>query len=355
MPKKIGLFFLLFACSSASGSGLPLGELGDRLEYTGFEVVWEAPTNRIPHALAVYRALTTTFPPSVVSNLMALGSFTLKDKVGALGPPPFNDPRALCFYIPAKSRSLGIYPSGFIDYRDNLSVGYGPGQNAPSEEDAFRSGTNYLRTLGLNLSGFVTDSDDTLPRARYSASQGWVMTNGVSVNIIPSSSISFTRQMDGVEFLGNGWFDGCFIEFGHDGQLYRLRVLWRNLKCEKSYPTLTPEAMMQRLRDGKCVWNPYGLAEPAWIKKIIITKATPYYYGKDPTETQNYVYPFADLTTTLEMVRTNIIRFTEHPKPNTVIVHSNILSMSLIRTNITMRVCCPIIDDNGSLEPSMRK
>jgi hypothetical protein len=338
------LLFIQGICAAGFAAGLPLRELGDPLQFAGYDIVWEAPTNSLPARLWVYRALTTKFSPVVVSNLMALGSFSLKDKVGALGPAPFNDPRALCYYIPAQARSLGIYPTGLIDYRDNRIRNSLGGKGVPSEDGAYGLATNYLRMLGVDLSGFAKKPGGSGPRVWFRATKDMVMTNGVPYHTVSARGVSFARQIDGVEFSGHGLSDGFSIDFGANAKVGALRLLWRKLKPEKSYPTLTAKAMMQRLRTGCCVWAPYGLAQPEWIKKIIIKEATPYYFGKYPTETQNYIYPFADLTTTLEMVRTNYVLSTEHPAPNTLVYHTNIISATLIKTNITMHVCCPIIE-----------
>src|ERR1700743_3044259 len=44
------------------------------------EVVWEASTNSWPETLWVYKVSPQEFPPAVISNLLAVSSFTQKDK-----------------------------------------------------------------------------------------------------------------------------------------------------------------------------------------------------------------------------------------------------------------------------------
>jgi len=84
--KKLTLLVLsLFFCAGALGFDLPGGQFGLPLEKGEYDLVWDAPTNELPSALWVYRVLPAQFSPMVISNLMALGSFTLRDR-----KPPRN-------------------------------------------------------------------------------------------------------------------------------------------------------------------------------------------------------------------------------------------------------------------------
>ena len=127
----------------------PLDQLGKPFVNTNCAVIW-AVTNKLPEKLWVYRVLSSHFSPRVISNLVALGEFSPKEKVENLGWQ-HNDLQSRCFSN--DKRSLGIYPRyGFIEYRYPKANDYKTEEGVPTEEEARRLGTNWIGRLGLDRS-----------------------------------------------------------------------------------------------------------------------------------------------------------------------------------------------------------
>ena len=68
---------------------------------------------------------------------------------------------------------------------------------------------------------------------------------------------------------------------------------------------------MKWMREGKCFWQWWapeaqGLSSSCFIK-VTVVNVTPYYYGEDEDESQQWVYPFVYLETKVDMAITNTI------------------------------------------------
>lgn len=110
--RTVTIGLLPLVCIVSAASQPPLDKLGQPFANTNCEVIW-AVTNKLPEKLWVYRVLPSHFSPRVISNLVALGEFTPREKVANLGWA-HNDPRSICYSN--DKRSLGIYPRfGFIE------------------------------------------------------------------------------------------------------------------------------------------------------------------------------------------------------------------------------------------------
>src|SRR5438552_881962 len=85
--KNVLLVFLLIFCAVSFAQNAPLERLGRPFGQTNINLVWDAPTNDLPRALWVYRILPAEVSPTVISNLIKLGSFTDKDRKKVTGYP----------------------------------------------------------------------------------------------------------------------------------------------------------------------------------------------------------------------------------------------------------------------------
>jgi hypothetical protein len=313
--KKLTLLVLsLFFCAGALGFDLPGGQFGLPLEKGEYDLVWDAPTNELPSALWVYRVLPAQFSPMVISNLMALGSFTLRDRKPPRNPA-WNHPNALYFSDASGKKILGIYPHlGFIEYRDARADDLNMTEGVPDEREVVRLGTNYLRQLGIGFAELARQPHSSELRAYVRTPFTLLFKpNNVTITNIHRRSVSFVRRLDGVDFLGRTGVQGGFdIDFGHHAKVHELSLRWRKLEREALYPVARPETVIKWLREGRGVQAFSSVVESsdhvnlASVKKVTITQVTPYYFGQSEDISQRRIYPFAKLETIVDTGRTNV-------------------------------------------------
>ena len=205
--KTALLLFLQLGCVALLASEPPLSRLGQPFAKPACEIVW-AVTNQLQDSLWVYRVLPSTFSPRTISNLVALGSFTAKDKVANLGWPP-TDVRSTCFSN--AKRSLGCYSHlGFIEYRYPEANDNKTDEGVPTNEEARQFGTNYLKCLGLDFSQISKSVGVIASETHHFKHEPvfHVITNYYSREVL------FGRSLDGVDFYNRA--EGCRIEFDRE-------------------------------------------------------------------------------------------------------------------------------------------
>jgi hypothetical protein len=261
------------------------------------EIVWSAPTNQWPQALWVYKVEPQEFPPAVISNLLALANFTIKDRAkSAPGHPPIKDPKAFYFRNSDESRRLGIFPSlGWIEYHDGgaLAPMDKPIRNVPSEEEIRPLALNFVRLLGIDRSLLETKLDSPeldaygLRGTRRHMDQG----SGKLVTEINYRGIFFVRRIDGIPIGGIGLNGGLQITFANSAKVMDLQVSWRNLKPFELHQCASPEEIVQWLKSGR-IALPASVGSAWRIRTITIQKAVPLYDGKYGDEPQDFVSPY---------------------------------------------------------------
>lgn len=328
---------------SVQAADQKLREIGLPFTNASCKLVWEAPTNILPSALWVYRVLPSNFSPGVVSNLMALGPFSSSNKVSSFASHYPPNPRSL-FYLAGRDNSLTIDPNlGLIEYRNNLADNTSVIEGVPNEMEARSLGTNYLRKLGI-------DPASVGKTVRVAAGTGYIFKHEPSYQVITnthSRSVSFARALQGVEFYA--YDEGCHIQFGHHAGVVELQLSWRNLERDRLCPLAKPETLMKSIREEKCFWQLWSPDAEALgtsiFKKMTIKSVTPYYYGGDKKDSQNWVYPFAYIEASVDMAVTNTII----PEGEVNFKPSEMSSVfkTVVRniTNQTVFLCCPILDD----------
>jgi hypothetical protein len=283
--------------------------MGYPFEPTDLRVAWGAPTNNLPHSLWTYHAVATRIPAVVVSNLIALGSFTEKDRKKVP-----NYPHTLSYKDPSGQRSLWIDPNWWdVDYRDHDADDMHKAEGVPDEAQTFQLATNLLPKLGINSACLARKPGTTdlhVGRVEGTAML-WRRPGGglpYATNLCRRGVI-FLRALDGVEF--NGCMRaGCNIDFGSHAKVSQIKVTWRRLKRDKLHPVATPEKLMQWIREGRATYFP-GADWPVPVTPahtLTITKVTPYYYAEGHGEFEKpngWVYPFAALEAGFDLTRTN--------------------------------------------------
>jgi hypothetical protein len=246
----------------------------------------------------------------VLSNLVALGLFTAKDRKTVP-----NYPHTISYDNPSGRRKLWIDPDwGYIYYRDLDADDLNIAEGVPDEKRAFQLATNLLPKLGISsaLLARKPNSSDLLTQQIEATAMLWRRPGGgppYATNL-HTRGIIFLRALDGVDF--ERWVrGGCTIEFGSHAKVSKIEANWRKLKRDKLYPVATPDQIIKWIREGKAFYLPardWPQAEPSSPSKLTITKVTPYYYAEahgEFHEPNGSVYPFARLEARFDTSSTN--------------------------------------------------
>jgi hypothetical protein len=310
--KKIPILIFQMLCVGSFAGNVPLNQLGHVFNNTNITLVWSVPTNNLPQRLWVYRALPSEFAPAAISNLMTLGAFTANDK-NKNAPPGI-----LSFVSPNSKRKLWIYPErGYIDYNDYEADDMHITEGVPDEKRAFELATNYLSALNIDRSQLAKKSNGEL--RIYTAEETAMLYKERGMPAYATNihmrGVYFVRSLDGVDFIGNGGRGGCEIEFGHHAKVSRMLLCWRTLERDKFYPVATPETLLKWIREGKAVYEPSPDYDIDWssVKRMAITKITPFYFGEVYSEPQNMISPFATLEATVDTEPTNLTVYLHCP------------------------------------------
>jgi hypothetical protein len=316
MKKFFSIFFLTL-CGASFGQNVPFQHLGHFFNQTNIELVWSASTNDLPRKLGVYEALPSEISPTVISNLVALGSFAAKDRKQV----PDNL-HIISYADPAGKRGLLINTEwSFIDYRDSDANDMHIVEGVPNKQQAFEIATNWLPRLGIDRDQLVKKphSSDLQVHGGEEATFFYKKSgDSAYATNISMFDVTFKRSLDGVEISGGSAHGGYNIEIGHHAKISRILVSWRKYTRAKLYSVATPETLMKWIREGKAVWYAPDAPDLDWpsIKKMVVTKVTPYYYsdayGVDD-KPQNWACPFAELETKVGTDQTNVVIFLDCP------------------------------------------
>jgi hypothetical protein len=296
----LGLFIIL-ECSIAAKCGT-IDEQPSGLD--GAEIIWSTPTNNWPSALWVYKVIPQGFSPAVVSNLLALGSFTVSDRTNMLGEAPFKDKTILYFRNEDQSKHLGIFPAlGWIDYNDRKAKSASQLESltgVPDQEETTRLGLKYLRLAGIDISELAIKPgtcDLDLHWERETLEYTDPKTKS-SVKVTNLFGVYFNRRIDNINVGGLGLWGGAKVSFGNNAKVVDLQICWRNLKPYQLRDFPSPQQITKWVRSGKIALHSIqdgNTIRPltSHIKKLTITKATPLYDGKYQDEPMDFVCPYA--------------------------------------------------------------
>jgi len=317
--KNIALIFLFGFCAASFAETVPFHRLGHPFKpQTNITMVWNAPKNDLPRKVWTYRALPAKVSSDVVSNLVALGGFTEKDQKEIPGYP-----RLIAYNTPDEKRSLRINPDwAFIDYSDRDADDMHNTNGVLNRKQAFEMAKRWLPKLGINERELFPNPNGGgtkfygAPHTVFFFPRGGgpaYATNTFGYNVV------FYRAIDGFSISGGCARGGGEISFGHDAEISKIMVSWRNYKRDKSYRVASPDTLLKQIRAGKAVWReaPDTLGiDLQSVKKITITKATPLYYtdawGEDDNP-PNAAYPFMELEADADMGAENATFYMDCP------------------------------------------
>ncbi len=277
----------------------------------GVQLVWNVPSNHWPAALWVYKTVPQNFPPSVISNLMSLASFSKADQKRPFKRPAFQDDGLMIFRNEEGTRELVISPVlGWINYRDeNARSGRKEHpENVPSEEQTYQMAIEYLKRFGIDRSQLATKGDTSeLRNYKDFRRKSWFdKAQNKEVEEITSRGVFFIRRVDGVDFSGIGPRGGIYVSLGNHGKIVELEIVWRGIVPFELRNTLSSEQMLGAIRNGDTKWVSH-LPNLKGIKTITITGVMPFYRGADGESDQKYIEPFTLLATSVDFGTTNVV------------------------------------------------
>jgi hypothetical protein len=203
------------------------------------------------------------------------------------------------------------FPLGAIEY--DVTTRYGPtnlAEEVPDSRQVLKLTKRLLPKLGIALSDLDKKEDGSGPEFHVLNSETEYYVNHTTITNIQERGVSFRRAVDGASFLGAGTGGNGNIWFGDHGKIIKIDLSWRNLERHQSYPTVTVEAMINSIREGKAVqgWlraDSIGIDWPT-VKSVTIKGTWPCYDAGDPLNRSDWLHPFAALSTTVDTGRGNV-------------------------------------------------
>lgn len=311
MTRIVLLFIAIcHVCVTALAEDVPFHRLGYAFTQTNISVFWKASTRNMPKTLWTYQAVPSDVSSTVISNLVALGGFTDKDRKETP-----NNPRLISYANATRKRWLLINPAwAFIDYGDSDASDFHITNGVPDRQQAFKMASDWLSKLGIDDRQMFPNPNSAGVKFYGGPDTVWLYPReggpAYATNV-HAYAVIFYRALDGVEFSGGCARGGGEIDFGHHGGISKILVSWRNYQRDKLYRTTARKKLLAEIREGKAVWYSTNVDWIDWpsVQKITITKLKAYYYSEAYGESdkhQNAAFPFAEMEAVAYTGKTNI-------------------------------------------------
>jgi hypothetical protein len=311
MTRIVPIFIATcYVCVTALAEDVPFHRLGYAFTQSNINVVWKASTRNLPRAVWTYQAVPSDVSSTVISNLVALGGFTARDRKETP-----NNPHLISYANATKKKWLLINPAwAFVDYGDPDANDFHITNGVPDRRQAFKMAGVWLSKLGIDDRQLFPNPNGAGVKFYGGPDTVWLYPRGggpAYATNIHAYGVIFYRALDGIEFSGGCARGGGQIDFGHHAGISKILVSWRNYQRDKLYPTTTRKGLLEEIRNGKAVWYSTNADWIDWpsVRKITITKITPYYYSEAYDENdkpQNAAYPFAEMEAVAYTGTTNL-------------------------------------------------
>ena len=278
-----GSLFIQIICATAGFSqGPPWKANGEAISpRPDLKINWSYPA-KFPRKVWVYELLPNDFSPKIISNVIALCNLTPKDQIQ-------SDTNGMSFQNANGSLSIS-FADGSIDYETqvirytskNLAVG------VPSTNELTGIAKRGLGELHIPFSD-ITGGHGT-DKIGFSQPVSIFFVGDTSITNIPYRTVYFRRTVDKMPIIGR------FFRFnvGEHGRITKISIAWPNLKRVKSIPTISPDDIVNLIRNGDAIKGPLptNIGDIDWtsIKSVTIKKATPSYQKEN-----DQLYPFLRL------------------------------------------------------------
>jgi hypothetical protein len=305
MRRAIILIFQLGACAACCAEALRFKQFGTPIPARpDLEVRWNAPSDALPSQIWVYHLLPRKLSPEMISYIMALCSFTERDKTE-------SSKNEMVFKTPDNSRHLWISSSGDVDYDSLIHYSHtNLIKKVPDEKQALKRVKQLLPKLGISLSDIDKKDNSDEPRLNSSDSKMTYFVKPEPITNTLFRAVGFRRAIDGISFIGMGTGGDGHVRFGDHGKITKIDLSWRNMERVKSYPTLFPAEMIYALRQGKAVQG-YLLMNSRGInwrtaKSVTINHVWPRYYAGTSMHPSDMLEPFAVLDADVDTGHGNV-------------------------------------------------
>lgn len=269
------------------------------------DVRWNAPTNKIPASIWVYHLLPRPLSGQAMSNLLAACCFTGKDETDHGNESDFKSSDGL--------RTLRVLsPWGVIEYRTTLSRSLtNLVKDVPGNRQALKLARKFLSELDIKLSDIGKKENGSNLGFQVFEWGATYFVNRKAIHNTESREVRFGRAVDGISFISVETGGNGEIHFGSHGKISEIYIAWRNMERDKLYPTVTPEMMVQSIREGKAIQGmiPDSAGGIDWrtVKSVTIKEAKPLYFaGGDPFAPSDWLQPYAALWTSVDTGNGNI-------------------------------------------------
>jgi hypothetical protein len=301
---KLFIFLLLALAAPMSNGDTFTDEIT-----AGMKIVWAVPTNIWPPTNKVwsYKVVPQHFSDAVVSNLMALGSFTASNKLGTCSYCE-SDKQALYFGTPG-IKYLAICPAlGYIEYHDEKARAARtsaitnvpePVVKVPDKEKTRLLALKYLQLDGIDTSQLIN------PRW-WTDTRSWNNPKTqAEVDEVEVRGVDFDRRIGGFPASGAGI---AYVSFGNNAKVFDLKISCRNLEPYKSLDSLvTPEQIIQSIQSGKIPFLPR--IRGAWrfgkVQTLTITSVASRYELKPGEDAMDFVTPILQFSANMNNDKTN--------------------------------------------------
>jgi len=269
-------------------------------------LVWAATATNLPATVMVYKVLPQQFSSAVISNILAIASFTPVTMAESADKSvmhwEYRDERKTLL------RSLDISPVyGMVNYQDYRAVDTSTNgdRGVPSRKEVETLAFNYLQAFGGDKNQLCVSSHSGTERnhGRFDKVTKQMVSHTVMRGVM------YARQLDGIRFLGAGGRGGFAMDFARDGKISLLQLDWRNIRPYRRYPTLTPDEILAQIKAGKAVHDMYSDESPQKPDTLTVTKITPYYLSAPSGAPEDFILAYGDVEIRATVNATNEVMF----------------------------------------------
>jgi hypothetical protein len=304
--KLLSVFLFLMIGATGFSQSLSFHSLGDSFKCSASVIHWNVPSNSIPSTVWVYHLEPRNFPPVASSNLIASCGFTAKDV-------EVSNKDIVVYLSSGKlpDRQLGISSSHGTIYYESVTH-YGPtnlAKDVPEMSQMLNLTTNFLAEFNIDCSQMNQSTGEAPHFQFWQPLREYFLKDKIVTNI-EYRAVTFRRWIDGGLVLGGGTAGNGQICFGEHGKPIKIDIAWPNLKRYKSYPTVTPDTVVEWIAEGKAVHGGIlmNLADIDWstIKSLTIHEAKICYNAGSRFEPSDWLMPLVSLRATVDTGQGNV-------------------------------------------------
>ncbi len=297
MKKTVLSVFIFIIWTAGFSQTLPF-KFGTPFKRADLDVRWNVPSNSLPASVWSYRMLPNHFSPEIISNVIALCSFTAKEQTR-------SDTNWLVFETQDHTRHLGFFfPGGSIEYQTPEI--YSPTnliKAVPSEAELRKLAPVFLPKLGIHIPD-IDQNENGEPDIRVFDSEIMFSVNHTIITNTVYRGIRFRRNVEGLSFTGGGSGGDCEVRFGDHGKVAKISLSWRTVEPYKHYAIASPDTLTAWIRQGNAVLNmlPGDIPGVDWsaVKSLTLKKAQLCCYAGEPFKPAEWLMPFVAFMATAD-------------------------------------------------------